>query len=201
MIAIIDYGCGNLGSIKNMLKKIGVDSLITNKLEEIKEATQIILPGVGSFDTGMRNLKELDLISVLEEKAMNEKVPFLGICLGMQLMTKSSEEGKESGLGWMDAQTKRFPVSKELKVPNMGWNEIQLKQKHSLFEGIENPRFYFVHSYFIKSNDEKDILAMANYGIDYTCSFAKENIMGVQFHPEKSHRYGMQLLTNFSKLS
>lgn len=201
MIAIIDYGCGNLGSIKNMLKKIGVESIITNKLEEIKEASKIILPGVGSFDTGMKNLNDLNLIPVLEKKAHQEKIPFLGICLGMQLMTKSSEEGKEQGLGWMDAQTKRFPVSKELKVPNMGWNEVEVKKEHSLFDKIENPRFYFVHSYFIESNQEDDVIAMANYGLDYTCSFAKENILGVQFHPEKSHRYGMQLLTNFSDLS
>ncbi len=200
MITIVDYGCGNLGSIKNMLKKIGVESIITNEIEKIEEASKIILPGVGAFNTGMNNLKSLDLIAPLEKKAQEEKIPFLGICLGMQLMTLSSEEGNVAGLGWMDAQTKRFPVSKELKVPNMGWNEIGMKNEHVLFKGIVEPRFYFVHSYYVEATQAKDIIATANYGLDYTCAFAKENIMGVQFHPEKSHRYGMQLLTNFSGL-
>ncbi len=202
MIVIVDYGCGNLNSIKNMLRKIGHDSKITSLPEEIEKASKIILPGVGSFDTGMKNLQENNLQTILEKRALDDKIPFLGICLGMQLMTKGSEEGIISGLGWFDADTKRFTSSNEskLKIPNMGWNDISVKKENKLFSGIELPRFYFVHSYFVQSNNSKDILATAEYGIEYTCAFSKENLFGVQFHPEKSHKYGMKLLTNFAMI-
>lgn len=202
MIVIVDYGCGNLNSIKNMLRKIGHDSKITSSASEIESATKIILPGVGSFDTGMKNLQESQLISLLEKKALEEKIPFLGICLGMQLMTLKSEEGKIPGLGWFEAETKRFPSSQEnkLKIPNMGWNDVLPKKEDTLLKGIPSPRFYFVHSYYVQSNQPSDILATAEYGIEYTCAFSKGNLSGVQFHPEKSHKYGMQLLTNFAQL-
>jgi imidazole glycerol-phosphate synthase subunit HisH len=199
MIAIIDYGCGNLNSIKNMLKKIGFDAVITKNAEGVSMASKIILPGVGAFDTGMRNLEESGLLPIIQKKAMEDKIPFLGICLGMQLMTKGSEEGQLKGLGWFDADTLKFPVDEKLKVPNMGWNFVDVK-KNGLFAGINEPRFYFVHSYYIKSNNPEDISATAEYGLEYTCGFSNDNLFGVQFHPEKSHKYGMKLLLNFASL-
>lgn len=197
MIVVIDYGMGNLGSIANMIKKVGHKCIITSDLEEIKKASKLILPGVGSFDNGMRNLAELGMIEVLNQKVLVEKTPILGICLGMQLMTKSSEEGTSAGLGWLDAQTKKF-VSDTLKIPHMGWNIIKHQKKSKLFDECESEkRFYFVHSYFVSCNQEVDILTNTNYTQDFVSSFEKENIIGVQFHPEKSHKFGMSLLKNF----
>ncbi len=197
MIVIVDYGMGNLGSIANMIKKVGYKSIITSDLKEVKKATKLILPGVGSFDNGMRNLKELGMIEVLNQKVLIEKTPVLGICLGMQLMTKSSEEGKLSGLGWIDAETKKF-VSDTLKIPHMGWNIIKHQKNSQLFDEIEREkRFYFVHSYCVSCNQEADILTNTNYIQDFVSSFEKENIVGVQFHPEKSHKFGMNLIKNF----
>lgn len=204
MIVIIDYGCGNLGSIKNMLRKIGHDSLISSSLKDISEATKLILPGVGAFDTGINNLRERGLLEILNKKAMDEKIPVLGICLGMQLMTNGSEEGKEKGLAWFDADTLKFPSEMEgvkYKIPNIGWNYIKQEKEHFIFQGIfEDPKFYFVHSYYIRCNQSSDILATAEYGVKFTCSFSKDNLIGVQFHPEKSHKYGMHLLSQFAKL-
>lgn len=197
MIVVIDYGMGNLGSISNMIKKIGHKCIITSDLEEIKNASKLILPGVGSFDNGMKNLKELGMIEVLNRKVLVEKFPILGICLGMQLMTKSSEEGKLSGLGWVDAQTKKF-VSDTLKIPHMGWNIVKHQKESKLFDECESEkRFYFVHSYCVSCKQKVDILTNTNYTQDFVSSFEKENIVGVQFHPEKSHKFGMSLLKNF----
>ncbi len=197
MIIVIDYGMGNLGSIANMIKKIGHKCLITSDLEEIKKATKLILPGVGSFDNGMKNLQERGMVEILNQKVLVEKTPILGICLGMQLMTKSSEEGSLSGLRWVDAQTKRF-VSDTLKIPHMGWNIIKHQKNSQLFDEIEREkRFYFVHSYCVSCNQEADILTNTNYIQDFVSSFEKENIVGVQFHPEKSHKFGMNLIKNF----
>jgi glutamine amidotransferase len=197
MIVVIDYGMGNLGSIANMIKKVGHKCIITSDLEEIKKATNLILPGVGSFDNGMRNLAELGMIEVLSQKILIEKTPILGICLGMQLMTKSSEEGILAGLGWIDAQTKKF-VSDTLKIPHMGWNIVKHQKESKLFDECESEkRFYFVHSYCVSCNQKVDILTNTNYTQDFVSSFEKENVVGVQFHPEKSHKFGMQLLKNF----
>jgi len=197
MIVVIDYGMGNLGSIANMIKKVGHKCFITSDIEEIKQATKLILPGVGSFDNSMKNLTELGMIEVLNKKVLVEKTPILGICLGMQLMTKGSEEGKLSGLGWIDAQTKKF-VSDTLKIPHMGWNIIKHQKESKLFDECESEkRFYFVHSYNVSCNQEIDILTNTNYIQDFVSSFEKENIVGVQFHPEKSHKFGMSLLKNF----
>ena len=197
MTVIIDYGLGNLGSIANMIKKVGHKCIITSELEEIKKASKLILPGVGSFDNGMKSLKELGMIEVLNQKILIEKTPILGICLGMQLMTQSSEEGKLSGLGWIDAKTKKF-VSDTLKIPHMGWNIIKHQKEPKLFDECKSEkRFYFVHSYCVSCNNQEDILANTNYTQDFVSSFEKENIIGVQFHPEKSHKFGMQLLKNF----
>ena len=197
MITIIDYGMGNLGSIANMIKKVGHKSIITSDIEEIKKARKLILPGVGAFDNGMKHLKDSDLIEVLNKKVLIEKTPILGICLGMQLMTNSSEEGNINGLGWVDAQAKKF-VSDELKIPHMGWNIVKHKKTSKLFDenGTEK-RFYFVHSYCVSCNNKDDILTTTPYGHDFISSFEKENIIGVQFHPEKSHKFGMNLIRNF----
>jgi len=192
---------GNLGSIKNMLKKIGVESVITNDHSLIENASKIILPGVGAFDRAMKNLKELNIIEILNKQALINKVPILGICLGMQLLAKDSEEGNLHGLGWIDASVKKFNLDKNLKVPHMGWNIALQQKKHVLFENMYTvPRFYFVHSYYFKCNNPEDILANTDYGGEFTSAVSKNNIMGVQFHPEKSHKFGMKLLENFAKM-
>lgn len=197
MIVVVDYGMGNLGSIANMIKKVGHKCIISSDLEEIKKATKLILPGVGSFDNGMKNLNKLGIIELLNQKILIEKTPILGICLGMQLMTKSSEEGNLSGLGWVDAKTNKF-LSDTLKVPHMGWNIIKHQKRSKLFDEMESEkRFYFVHSYCVSCNDKKDILTNTNYTQDFVSSFEKKNILGVQFHPEKSHKFGMSLIKNF----
>ena len=197
MIIVIDYGMGNLGSIANMIKKVGYKCIITSDLEEIKKATKLILPGVGSFDNGMKNLENLGMIEVLNQKVLVEKTPILGICLGMQLMTKSSEEGNLVGLGWIDAETKKF-VSDTFKIPHMGWNIVKHQKISKLFDECESEkRFYFVHSYCVSCNQEIDILTNTNYTQDFVSSFEKENIIGVQFHPEKSHKFGMSLIKKF----
>lgn len=200
MIVIIDYNLGNPGSILNMIKKIGYNAVLTSDIKQLENASKIILPGVGSFDTGVRNLNNLNLINLLNKKVIEEKTPILGICLGMQLMTLSSEEGKEKGFGWLNAITKKFNFqNKELKVPHMGWNTITLRKHSKLFNemGNQENRFYFVHSYAVECLDENDILTTTCYGYEFVSSFEKENIIGVQFHPEKSHKFGMQLLKNF----
>jgi imidazole glycerol-phosphate synthase subunit HisH len=205
VVTIIDYGVGNIGSIANMLKKVGSDSLITSDLEQIKRAEKIVLCGIGSFDDGMTKLESMNLVEVLKYKVLQEKTPILGICLGMQLFTNGSEEGKKEGLGFVDAYTKRFDFSgvqtdKILRVPHMGWNIAEAVKPSRLYENMyEEPRFYFVHSYFVDLKNEKDRLLETTYGFPFTSSFEKENIIGVQFHPEKSHKYGMRLYENFVK--
>ncbi len=203
MIAIIDYGIGNLASVLNMFKKIGVrDVTITNNHKIIQEADKILLPGVGSFDAGMINLESSGLISVLNKKVLDDKVPTLGICLGMQLLTLRSEEGVKKGLGWIEAETIKFKLdpSLKLKVPHMGWNYIHVNKENPLVEVNNRNRFYFVHSYHVKCFNESDSLATSNFGTDFTCMINKENIYGAQFHPEKSLKFGMKLFENFAKL-
>jgi imidazole glycerol-phosphate synthase subunit HisH len=201
MITIIDYGLGNLVSVKNMLKKLGVESVISDNVEEIAKAKKMILPGVGAFDNGMSSIKQKGLLDVLNKKVIEEKVPILGICLGMQLLTKGSEEGVEKGLGWIDAQTIKFHFNDNtLKIPHMGWNYIQVKKQNPLIELNSKHRFYFVHSYYVKCNDPNDVVAICDYGTEFTCMVNHNNIYGAQFHPEKSLKFGMELLNNFSKV-
>jgi len=201
MIAIIDYGLGNLGSIKNMLKKIGAQSSITRDHADIENASKLILPGVGAFDNGVQNLRDFGLVDLLNRKVLQDKTSILGICLGMQLMTKSSQEGILPGFGWFDAQTIRFNLggsAKKYTVPHMGWEFVIPVKESKLWTGMyANPRFYFVHSYYIKCNQPSDTLITTNYSHDFVSGFEKDNIIGVQFHPEKSHKYGMMLLKNF----
>lgn len=205
MITIVDYGMGNLGSIKNMFKYIGVEATIESDVDKIKNASKILLPGVGSFDTAMKKINESDLKEVLNEKALKEQVPVLGICLGMQLLTKSSEEGSISGLGWIEAQTMSFKdrVDINYRVPHMGWNLVN-KSNDSLltkdFDNFDEVIFYFVHSYFVKVEDEKNSILKTNYGIEFDSAIQKDNIFGAQFHPEKSHKFGMKLFENFARI-
>jgi glutamine amidotransferase len=200
MITIIDYKTGNLGSIQNILKRIGEDSVVTSDKTIISQSTKLILPGVGAFDTGMRNLLELDLVDILNKKVVEEKTPVLGICLGMQLLSSGSEEGSLNGLGWINASTVRFEFedSQEYKIPHMGWNFITQHKRSRLLDNMySDPRFYFVHSYFFKANNPEDILTSTTYEKEFTSAVEKGNILGVQFHPEKSHKFGMKLLKNF----
>ncbi len=200
MITIVDYGLGNLGSIKNMLKKIGFDSLITSDLKKIEKANKLILPGVGAFDNGMENLKKFKLIPVLNKAVLENKIPILGICLGMQLMTGQSEEGKLAGLGWIEGETTKFNFPNgNLKVPHMGWNKVKMAKKSPLTDSLKGEnRFYFVHSYYVTCKNSSDVLMQTNYGFPFCSAFSSKNIYGVQFHPEKSHQYGMRLLENFA---
>lgn len=201
-IVIIDFGMGNLGSIKNMFEAVGMEAVITRDISKIQKAKKLILPGVGAFDEGMKNLKNFKLVEVIKKQVQIKKIPILGICLGMQLLTDESEEGKLKGLGLIQAKTKKFVFSNGLKIPHMGWNNIKILKKHFLISGLNNlSRFYFVHSYHVELKDKKDALLSTNYGGDFISAFLKDNIMGVQFHPEKSHRFGIELLKNFgSKL-
>jgi imidazole glycerol-phosphate synthase subunit HisH len=202
MITVIDYGMGNLGSIRNMFKRIKVESEITGEVEKIAAAEKILLPGVGAFDAAMQKIKDAGLLDILNKKALEEKVPTLGICLGMQLLTSSSEEGKLPGLGWIDARTVKFNfTNNSLKIPHMGWNTVNIKKESPLIENLpEEPRFYFVHSYYISCNNNSDVLTTTHYGIDFHSIIQHENIYGAQFHPEKSHKFGMKLLENFARI-
>lgn len=201
MTVIIDYGMGNIGSISNMLRKIGHSSVISSDVEVIVNATRLILPGVGAFDSGIMKLEELGLLEILNQKVIVEKTPILGICLGAQLMTQSSEEGLKNGLSWFNAETKKFDMAQfadKYPLPNMGWRQVQIVKKDSLFDNIDDDSwFYFVHTYYLSSNVDSEIAMKSTYGFDFAVALIKENILGVQFHPEKSHRFGMELLRNF----
>jgi imidazole glycerol-phosphate synthase subunit HisH len=200
-ICIIDYGLGNSGSIQNMLKRIGFKSVISNEPEVIEVADLLFLPGVGSFDDGMTNLEQLDLIPILEKKVLVEQTPIIGICLGMQLLLEGSEEGAKLGLGWIKGTCKKFDFKENpdrLRVPHMGWNLTKPSQTdNSLFDiGFPELRYYFVHSYYAALEDEADELCNTSYGFKFSSGIQRNNIIGLQFHPEKSHKFGMALLKN-----
>jgi imidazole glycerol-phosphate synthase subunit HisH len=203
MITIIDYGIGNLSSIRNMLRKSGFNSIISGRAEDVANASKILLPGMGAFDNCMEKLDQSGLRPLIERRVLKEKVAVLGICVGLQMFMQSSEEGLLKGLGWIKGNTIRFKQEKmqgERKIPNMGWLDVQFKRASPLLKDLDGSRFYFAHSYHVELNESKDELISANYGYDYTVAIEHENIMGVQFHPEKSHRFGMQLLKNFATL-
>jgi glutamine amidotransferase len=201
MIVIVDYGVGNLASIRNMFKKIGVEAVISSAETDIREAEKLILPGVGAFDTCAEKLKESGLIAVLNPKVLEDKTPVLGVCVGMQLLMEGSEEGIQPGLGWIRGKVVKFrqdQLPAGLKIPHMGWTDILLSKPSRLFEGMyEDPRFYFVHSYHPLPAHREDILVEADYGYRFVAGMEHDNIVGVQFHPEKSHKFGMKLLENF----
>lgn len=201
MITIVDYGMGNLGSIKNMFKRIGTPVVVSSDLETIANASKLLLPGVGAFDNAMVRINTSELRQILDRKALQERVPVLGICLGMQLLTRSSEEGKLPGLGWIAATTSRFPAKPGLKVPHMGWNLVTPTRESQLTKDLpDQARFYFVHSYCVHVDNEEGSILKATYGITFDAAIQHGNIYGAQFHPEKSHKFGMQLLANFARL-
>lgn len=205
MIVILDYKTGNIGSLLNMIKKIGGKVLVSSKTEDIEKAEKLILPGVGAFDKGMENLKNSGFLEILQKKVKEDRIPILGICLGMQLFGRKSEEGELEGLNWItEAKTIKFRFQKQesnLKIPHMGWNEIIPEKKDPLLEGLDNTaRFYFAHSYHLVCRDKENVLAETSYGYNFTSIVKEKNIWGVQFHPEKSHKFGMKLLQNFVEL-
>jgi imidazole glycerol-phosphate synthase subunit HisH len=198
MIVIIDYGMGNLSSVLKAFKRQGVEVFVSSKIEDIERADKLVLPGVGNFKKGMENLKELEIIRALNKKVLEEKTPILGICLGMQLFTKHSEEGDSEGLGWIDAKTSRFNLGDGFKVPHMGWNNIDVKKDSNLFFDVgKEEEFYFVHSFHVDCENEEDVLSKTEYGKNFVSAFEKDNIYGTQFHPEKSHGRGLKIIKNF----
>lgn len=204
MITIIDYGVGNLNSIRNMLKKIGVNSVISSQPADIESAEKLILPGIGSFEYGMKKLRGSAFFDTLQQKVLQNKTPILGVCLGAQLLLNGSEEGEPvPGLGWIEGKSVRFNQSlmaDNFKVPHMGWNELQIKKESRLFKDVRpDHRYYFVHAYHMACYHEADILAESNYSYNFVAAVEKQHIVGVQFHPEKSHKFGMKLYENFIK--
>lgn len=205
MVAVINYGVGNLTSIRNMFNRIGVQAVISSDAAEIGRADRILLPGVGHFDSCMRNFNESGLRPIVEKKAFEEKVPVLGICVGAQMMTRGSEEGVEKGLGWVGADTVRFKLEDqpEYKVPNMGWNELIISADTCPLwtDMYPDPRFYFAHSFHFMFDSPELVTAEAVYGYRYPVAFQMDNLLATQFHPEKSHKFGMRVLENFAKIA
>lgn len=203
MISVIDYGVCNLGSMINMLRKAGVQAQLVSSAQQLEQAAKIILPGVGAFDNGMAALAGRGLVDTLRRKVLQDRVPLLGVCLGMQMLGRASEEGGMAGLGLLEAQARRFrfaPGSGH-KVPHMGWNVLAARREHPLLDGLDaRARFYFCHSYHLVCDDPGDVLAGASYGHDFSALVQRDNVFGAQFHPEKSHRFGMRLLLNFAEL-
>lgn len=202
MISIIDYGVGNVGAISNMLTFLRIENKITSHKDQILESTGMILPGVGSFDKAMSKLNNhLELLNSIKIFAEEYKKPVLGICLGMQIMAKDSSEGITPGLGWVNTQICKFSNSNEVKVPNMGWRDVRLEKNDPLFDGLPiSSKFYFSHSYYMPLDQHYSIMTSDN-GEKFSAAFKSENIYGVQFHPEKSHAYGMKILGNFARIS
>jgi len=202
MIVIIDYGMGNLRSVQKAFERIRVPATISSNANDIKTADKLVLPGVGHFERGISNLKDRGLFELLNELVQDKKKPILGICLGMQLMTEFSEEGNCNGFGWLKAKTQKFSFkSNGLKIPHMGWNNLSIKNSDTLFKDITTDNFfYFVHSYYVSCDNETDILTETSYGNGFVSSFQSGNIFGCQFHPEKSHDKGLQLLKNFAEI-
>jgi glutamine amidotransferase len=201
MVTIVDYGVGNLASIQNMLRKVGVQSVISTDFAMIEEASKIVLPGVGHFDNCMKMFNASGLREIVTKKIMQEKIPVLGICVGCQMLLEGSEEGIEKGLGWVKGSVIKFNMEKlpaGLKIPHMGWTDVALAKPSGLFKNMHgDARFYFVHSYHPSIGNAEDALLTADYGYSFVAAIERENIMGVQFHPEKSHKFGMKLLENF----
>jgi imidazole glycerol-phosphate synthase subunit HisH len=202
-VVVVDYGVGNLGSILNMLKKLGAAAKASRVAADIETAERLILPGIGAFDSAMGKLKESGLIPVLEQRVLFQKTPLLGICLGMQLLANGSEEGALPGLGWIDADIKRFrpeQMADAQKIPHMGWNKAAPAASAPLFRGMESDaRFYFAHSFHV-SCAPTATLCETHYGYDFASGIVSGNVMGVQFHPEKSHRFGLKLLENYMSI-
>jgi glutamine amidotransferase len=200
-ITIVDYGVGNLASVVNMFSRLGVKAILGRTPDDIARADKLLLPGVGAFDHAMVRLRSSGLLEPLEHRVLSDGVPVLGICLGFQLLSRRSDEGREPGLGWIDAETVRFDTSRlesHDRVPHMAWAEIERERPSPLFADMEpEPRFYFVHSYHVRCADPRTVIARAYHGYAFDAAVESGNVLGVQFHPEKSHRFGMRLLKNF----
>jgi len=204
MIGVIDYGMGNIGSILRMLKKLDVSARHIRSPNEMKLCSKLILPGVGAIDSAIEKLSKNGYLDELDKLVVDKKFPLLGICLGMQLLFDSSEEGKKQGMGWIPGVVKRFDsdlAPTKIKVPNMGWSDILAVRDHKILNSLgDDARFYFVHSYYAVPSYGEHVIAISEHGHRFCCITGYDNIIGVQFHPEKSHRYGMQLLNNFNAL-
>lgn len=199
-IVIIDYGMGNIGSISNMFKYLGFSAVVSSDPKVIASADKLVLPGVGHFDKAIQNINTLEIFDLIRDKALIQQAPILGICLGMQIMCKSSEEGVLPGLSLVNGVVRRFKFDDELKlkIPHMGWDNIEINKQSNILHNLDdNSRFYFVHSYFVSCENSNDVLTYTNYGERFVSSFQVENIIGAQFHPEKSHKFGMNIFKNF----
>jgi imidazole glycerol-phosphate synthase subunit HisH len=203
MIAVIDYDIGNLGAVANMLRRLGEQCEITADARVVRDASRIVLPGNGAFDSCMRALRSTGLMGVLERRVLEDRVPLLGICVGAQMLGCGSDEGSEPGLAWIDFRVRRLPDQPGLPVPHMGWQPVSvIDPSHPLTGGLEpDSRFYFVHSYYMDAPSADNLLLRSHYGIPFAAGVVRSNIAGVQFHPEKSHRFGKQLLSNFARWS
>jgi glutamine amidotransferase len=205
MIVVIDCGVGNIGSILSMGRKTGADFTASRDPIVVARADKLILPGVGAFDSGMNKLRESGLIPILNERVLVDQVPILGICLGLQFFTRGTEEGRLPGLNWIAAQTRRFkfpPEQSRLKVPHMGWNSVEVAKMDTLVSDLPpEPRFYFVHSYYVECDEPTDVLTWTTYGRPFASGVQRGNIRGTQFHPEKSHKFGLALLKNFIRFA
>jgi len=204
MIALVDFGLGNIQAFANIYRYLGIEAAPARTADDLRAASRIILPGVGAFDCAMTRLQESGLRDALDEEVLGTKKPVLGICVGMQMMAHASEEGKIPGLGWINAMVEKFDTSlleSKTYLPHMGWNDANPLRTDTLFSGLDNPRYYFLHSYFMRAEREEDVLATSNYGETFTSAVRFGNVYGTQFHPEKSHQWGVQLLKNFAKLT
>ncbi|WLT31319.1 imidazole glycerol phosphate synthase subunit HisH [Geothrix sp. PMB-07] len=203
MIALVDYGLGNIQAFANIYRSIGIAVQAVKTAEELNRADKIILPGVGAFDWAMTRLNESGMREALDEQVLHNKKAVLGICVGMQMMTRRSDEGDLPGLGWIDAEVLRFDAAllkDRTHLPHMGWNDVQPTPENALFRGLESPRYYFLHSYYVAPSNESDVIATADYGITFAAAVQSANVFGTQFHPEKSHRWGIGLLKNFAEI-
>lgn len=204
MIAVIDYGLGNIKAFANVYTRLNIPFKVASKAEDLQGATRFILPGVGAFDYAMSRLHQSGMREPLEKLVLLDKLPVLGICVGMQILAKSSEEGILPGLGWIDAEVKKIDasgLSHRPKLPHMGWDKVLLVRSDPLLNGLDgSPRFYFLHSYYFSCNNQEDVLAETEYGSKFACAVKHGNIYGVQFHPEKSHHNGINILKNFGTI-
>ena len=203
MIAVIDYGCGNTYAFINAFKRLNIPASVVSTVAEVEKASKIVLPGVGSFDYVMNSFNKSGLRDIVEQKVMVEKIDVIGVCAGMQIFAETSDEGNEKGLGWVKGKIRLFDtvsIKHKTKLPHMGWNTIRPKKSLLFNEINDESRFYFIHSYYFDNSNNEDMISTSNYGGIFTSSINKNNIYGVQFHPEKSHQNGLMLLKNFAEL-
>jgi len=204
MIALVDYGLGNIQAFANIYRHLGIEAAPARTADDLRAASKIILPGVGAFDWAMTRLQASGLRDALDKEVLEAKKPVLGICVGMQMMARSSEEGKLPGLGWIDATVVKFDarlLKSKTHLPHMGWNDAIPLRTDTIFSGLDAPRYYFLHSFFMKTDREENVLAASNYGVTFTSAVQAGNVFGTQFHPEKSHQWGVRLLKNFAEFA